>query len=96
MGCREFLMSSSTRLPTGLVAVLPATAVRYRDAFRLFVRFCVVHFSVDVRVTRLPSTDLDTLFEFFINTGYRRFQGERRQLFVNALQGVFQKLFYLL
>ena len=69
------------------LAVQPQTAARYRSAYLVFKRFVSVFFNMSVSeaASRLL---LDECFEFFVDKCYQHFGGSRRQLCVNALQGV--------
>ena len=69
------------------LAVQPQTAARYRSAYEVFVKFIRVRFSKTVDVI-IREDSLDVCFEIFCDECYHVFEGRRRQLCVNALQGV--------
>ena len=81
--------SPSTNPPVRLrsLAVQPQTAARYQSAYDVFVKFIRVRFGTTVD-RLIQEESLDVCFEMFCDACYNVFEGRRRQLCVNALQGV--------
>ena len=71
-------------------AVSSSTAARYLDGFKVFQRFVRMYYQLDV--SKVSPVVLDFLFDRFINAMWKCSKGRRRQLCVNALQGILQVL----
>lgn len=75
------------RLRLRSLAVQPQTAERYMSGYKVFEKFVLVRFSKAV-TSVVTSDELDMCFELFCDECFHVFEGRRRQLCVNALQGV--------
>ena len=89
MGCLVVLMvrlqlDFSRRLRDQAVA--PSSAQRYHAAYVIFKKYVKCFFGVDVGVVEVGK--MDGYFEEFVEACFRKFEGRRYQLCVNALQGV--------
>ncbi len=68
------------------MAVVRASSKRYVSAFKLFRKFVWLKFVIDVKC--LGVDRMDQYLEVFIESCYRKFNGGRYQLCVNAVQGI--------
>ena len=66
--------------------MVTTSSQRYRSAFELFCKFVKFRFSVDVM--KVGVGRMDVYLEAFVEACFKKFEGRRYQLCVNALQGV--------
>lgn len=76
-----------SRLRLRSLAVQPKTVERYMSGYSIFEKFVIARYGKSITEV-ITTSELDFYFELFCDECFAVFKGRRRQMCVNALQGV--------